>query len=110
MSNHVKRIRLGAVGRVIGVTIAGLLACIPLIHASIGLISPLEQAQGDAPKIVSANNHLGVVSAGYGSPVHLANLENQSVKESSGIAASRLNAGVFWTHNDSGDDPFIYAF
>lgn len=47
---------------------------------------------------------------GYGSPVHLADLENQSVKESSGIAASRRNADMFWTHNDSGDGPFLYAF
>src|SRR5687767_14630941 len=55
-------------------------------------------------------NHVGVDSSGYGAPVHLVNLENQSVKESSGIAASRRNAGIFWTHNDSGDGPFIYAF
>ena len=47
---------------------------------------------------------------GYGSPVHLADLENQSVKESSGIVASRLSAEIFWTHNDSGDGPFVYAF
>src|SRR5215210_4210221 len=36
---------------------------------------------------------------GYGSPVHLADLENQSVKESSGIVASRRSADIFWTHN-----------
>jgi hypothetical protein len=47
---------------------------------------------------------------GYNSPVHLANLENQSIKESSGIAASRQNTNILWTHNDSGDGPFVYAF
>lgn len=47
---------------------------------------------------------------GYGPPVHLSNLENRAVKESSGIAASRRYANVFWTHNDSGDGPHIYAF
>jgi hypothetical protein len=47
---------------------------------------------------------------GYGPPVQLANLENQSVKESSGLAASKRNPDMFWTHNDSGDGPFIYAF
>jgi hypothetical protein len=67
------------------------------------------QAPTDATKIARAN-HVGVDSSGYGSPVHIGNLENQSVKESSGIAASRLNAGIFWTHNDSGDGPFLYAF
>ena len=47
---------------------------------------------------------------GYSKPVHLANLENQSINESSGIAASRRNTNIFWTHNDSGDGPFVYAF
>ena len=47
---------------------------------------------------------------GYGSPVHLADLEDRSINESSGIAASRRNPKLFWTHNDSGDGPFIYAF
>jgi hypothetical protein len=56
---------------------------------------------------VQSNQSIG---NGYGPPVHLANLENQSVKESSGLAASRRNTDIFWTHNDSGDGPFIYAF
>lgn len=29
--------------------------------------------------------------------------------ESSGIAASRRDPGVYWTHNDSGDGPFLYT-
>jgi hypothetical protein len=29
--------------------------------------------------------------------------------ESSGIAVSRTNAGVLWSHNDSGDGPVLYA-
>jgi hypothetical protein len=48
-------------------------------------------------------------SSGYGLPVHLADLEDRSINESSGIAASRRNPKLFWTHNDSGDGPFIYA-
>lgn len=50
------------------------------------------------------------VNSGYDPPVHLANFENRSIVESSGIGASKLNANVFWTHNDSGDGPFLYAF
>jgi hypothetical protein len=50
------------------------------------------------------------IANGYGSPVQLAQLENQSIKESSGLAASKRNPEMFWTHNDSGDGPFIYAF
>lgn len=30
------------------------------------------------------------------------------IHESSGVAASRAHAGIFWTHNDSGD-PLLYA-
>jgi hypothetical protein len=29
--------------------------------------------------------------------------------ESSGVAVSRAHAGILWTHNDSGDGPFVYA-
>lgn len=31
------------------------------------------------------------------------------VRESSGVAASRAHPGVLWTHNDSGDGPYLYA-
>jgi hypothetical protein len=56
------------------------------------------------------DNQTGQTDSGYGSPVHLADLEDRSINESSGIAASRRNPKLFWTHNDSGDGPFIYAF
>jgi hypothetical protein len=46
----------------------------------------------------------------YGEPRELARLANERVNESSGLAASRLRDDVFWTHNDSGDAPRIYAF
>ncbi|HVF44476.1 MAG TPA: hypothetical protein VM936_15740 [Pyrinomonadaceae bacterium] len=44
------------------------------------------------------------------SPAQIATLEDRRVNESSGIVASRRNPGLFWTHNDSGDGPFVYAF
>ncbi|KWT61319.1 hypothetical protein ADL21_14350 [Streptomyces albus subsp. albus] len=31
------------------------------------------------------------------------------IKESSGLAASRTHPGVYWTHNDSDDGPYVYA-
>jgi hypothetical protein len=31
------------------------------------------------------------------------------IRESSGVAVSRQHPGVLWTHNDSGDGPFLYA-
>lgn len=49
-------------------------------------------------------------SALYGTPKKIANLKDTAVKESSGLVASRQTPGMYWTHNDSGDGPFIYAF
>jgi len=37
------------------------------------------------------------------------NFADGRVDESSGVAPSRRMPGVFWTHNDSGDGPLIYA-
>jgi hypothetical protein len=46
----------------------------------------------------------------YRPPVKLANLADPAINESSGLVASRTSPGLYWTHNDSGDGPFIYAF
>jgi hypothetical protein len=43
-------------------------------------------------------------------PVQLATLEDRRIKESSGLVSSRRSPDLFWTHNDSGDGPFVYAF
>jgi len=51
-----------------------------------------------------------VLIASFGSPTRLATIKNRSIDESSGLVASRSMPGVYWTHNDSGDGPFIYAF
>ena len=46
----------------------------------------------------------------YAPPKKLADLANRKINESSGLACSTLDEGVFWTHNDSGDAPVVYAF
>lgn len=46
----------------------------------------------------------------YGPPTTIATIKEKSISESSGLTASRLTPGAYWTHNDSGDGPFIYAF
>ena len=51
-----------------------------------------------------------ILAVSFGAPTKLANIKNPSVNESSGLVASRSMPGVYWTHNDSGDGPFIYAF
>src|SRR6185295_4584513 len=46
----------------------------------------------------------------YGPPTTITTIKEKSITESSGLAASRTAPGAYWTHNDSGDGPFIYAF
>ena len=46
----------------------------------------------------------------YDGAKELCKLANGKIRESSGLACSRHARGVFWTHNDSGDAPRIYAF
>ncbi|MFJ3304565.1 WD40 repeat domain-containing protein [Streptomyces sp. NPDC086549] len=36
-------------------------------------------------------------------------IKDPRITESSGLAASHLHRGIYWTHNDSDDGPYIYA-
>ncbi|MFP3992866.1 WD40 repeat domain-containing protein, partial [Streptomyces sp. E11-3] len=36
-------------------------------------------------------------------------IEDPRIVESSGLAASKAHPGVYWTHNDSDDGPYLYA-
>jgi hypothetical protein len=45
----------------------------------------------------------------YGPPTRIATIKDEAINESSGLVASRTNSGAYWTHNDSGGGPFIYA-
>ena len=44
----------------------------------------------------------------YGPPQKVGSLKSKALDESSGLVASRSMPGKYWTHNDSGDGPFIY--
>lgn len=46
----------------------------------------------------------------YGPPTELTSVNDGAIKESSGLVASRNSPGIYWTHNDSGAGPLIYAF
>jgi len=48
------------------------------------------------------------VSSDYAAPVVAGNIEADDIKESSGLAASECQ-DVLWTHNDAGNDAFIFA-
>ncbi|MFJ3436228.1 WD40 repeat domain-containing protein [Streptomyces cyaneofuscatus] len=47
--------------------------------------------------------------AADGEPDRDFTIEDSRVTESSGLAASRLHPGVYWTHNDSDDGPYVFA-
>lgn len=49
------------------------------------------------------------ISKAWGKAKVLGKIISDEIRESSGIAASRCNKGAYWTHNDSGDDAFIFA-
>lgn len=42
-------------------------------------------------------------------PVEAADVDDEEIEEASGLVASRTQPGVFWVHNDSGDDPRFFA-
>lgn len=49
------------------------------------------------------------VSDAFQPPKVVGRIANPDITEASGIAASKCQPNVFWTHNDSGDDAFIFA-
>src|SRR5687767_12888174 len=61
----------------------------------------------------SSNGRYAVNSAelslDYEKPVTVGRIESNEITGSSGLAASLCQSDVFWTHNDSGDDAFIFA-
>ncbi len=67
------------------------------------LVSPAVAAAG-----IDTAEDTGAIT--YGEPKQVATLRNVRIDESSGIACSRRNEGIFWTHNDSGDESRLYAF
>jgi hypothetical protein len=50
-----------------------------------------------------------VVERVFGRPHRIGHLRDPRLTESSGVAASRSQDGVLWTHNDSGGGPYLYA-
>lgn len=64
-------------------------------------------ALGSCSASVAKKN--GANDSPYADAVTVGNLEDAEITESSGIAASKCQADVYWTHNDSGDDAFLFA-
>ena len=62
-----------------------------------------------SPGVAENATRESLQSGDYSKPVVTGTISSSEINESSGIAASGCNRGVFWTHNDSGGDAFIYA-
>jgi hypothetical protein len=58
----------------------------------------------------SQHADIGPENGGFEKAEVIARITSKDINESSGLAVSRCQPDVFWTHNDSGDGPFIYAF
>ncbi|WP_066947253.1 hypothetical protein [Streptomyces lushanensis] len=48
-------------------------------------------------------------SADDGTPDRTFTIRDPRIVESSGLAASRRHPGIYWTHNDSDDGPYVFA-
>ncbi|MFF2950063.1 hypothetical protein ACFVVU_01730 [Kitasatospora sp. NPDC057965] len=63
-----------------------------------------------ATAAVAATATLGAAPARAADPGGQAfTIGDPRITESSGLAASRQHPGVYWTHNDSDDGPYVYA-
>lgn len=60
-------------------------------------------------QIADGNRAAENVSTKYAKPAIAGTIKTGEITESSGIAASKCQAGIFWTHNDSDDGAFVYA-
>lgn len=58
---------------------------------------------------VSTNPIQPASDSAYEQPKVIGKIKSPDVTESSGLAASRCQENILWTHNDSGDDAYIYA-
>jgi hypothetical protein len=64
---------------------------------------------GAAALLVLAGAAAAPATADDGSADRSFTIEDPRITESSGLAASRAHPGIYWTHNDSEDGPYVYA-
>ncbi len=86
-------------------TIAKFACVVILLTGSGAFATACSQAKPD--KRYSVNS--SALSSDYDKPVIVGRIGSAEITESSGIAASQCQPDVFWTHNDSGDDAYIFA-
>jgi hypothetical protein len=58
---------------------------------------------------VNSKTEESALASNYNPPKVIGTVRSPDITESSGLAASRCQENVLWTHNDSGDDAFIFG-
>src|SRR5690242_7135831 len=82
---------------------------------SIAIAASLPAGALQKPKSSIPKSPSGASQVGTNAPApkpearFLGNLTDQRINESSGIARGDVTKGILWTHNDSGDGPFLFA-
>lgn len=82
------------------------IAKISIFVISLGIFSGCHSVVSSDKQQKNDNEAL---SADYEKPVVVGKIESKEISESSGIASSRCQSNVFWTHNDSGHKNEIFA-
>ncbi len=59
--------------------------------------------------LTGATSPAHAVCPSFAGPFEVARVETDELDEASGLVASRRHPGIFWTHNDSGDGPRVFA-
>ena len=82
----------------------------PLALRSFRLQSAPASPVAASPVAASPVTAASPVACRYGQTRRVANLLDTTIKEASALVASKQWPGIYWTLNDSGNDPLIFAF
>lgn len=82
-------------------TIAKISCFVILATAANGMLSSCAYVTTNRNEIAS--------DSAYSSPKVIGKIKSADITESSGLAASRCQDNILWTHNDSGDNAYVYA-
>lgn len=85
-------------------TIAKIFGLVIVVVAQVFVMSCSRASSSNRYELESAQ-----YSTDYEKPVVVGQIESNEIDESSGLAASPCQTDVFWTHNDSGNDAFVFA-
>lgn len=86
-----------------------LIICLAFLMAGCELDKSTRAAPRDNPEPSVGEEPAPTPCPSYSSAIAVGTTESSEIVEASGIAASRTSDGILWVHNDSGDEPRIFA-